>query len=116
MFCFWLHAQNTSQRLKFSISLHVTASTLPPPLSGRHRIGFAYESLKDRLPVRTMMRSGRWFLSRNLNYGISQVIIVKCVDELHRTNKERENDEEREAAKDIVEKLVSKQQIAHILI
>ena len=44
------------------------------------------------------------------------MIIVKCVDELHRTNKERENDEEREAAKDIVEKLVSKQQIEHILI
>ena len=47
---------------------------------------------------------------------LSQVIIVKCVDELHRTNKERDNDEEREAAKDIVEKLVSKQQIEHILI
>lgn len=41
---------------------------------------------------------------------LSQVIIVKCVDELHRTNKERENDEEREAAKGIVEKLVSEQQ------
>ena len=34
------------------------------------------------------------------------MIICKCVDELHRTNKERENDEEREAAKHIVEKLV----------
>ena len=53
------------------------------------------------------MRSGRFVLSRNLNFDFSQVIIVKCVDELHRTNKERENDEEREAAKDIVEKLVS---------
>ena len=27
------------------------------------------------------------------------MIICKCVDELHRTNKERESDEEREAAK-----------------
>ena len=35
------------------------------------------------------------------------MIICKCVDELHRTNKERESDEEREAAKGIVEKLVS---------
>ena len=35
------------------------------------------------------------------------MIICKCVDELHRTNKERENDEEREAAEGIVEKLVS---------
>ena len=34
------------------------------------------------------------------------MIICKCVDELHRVNKERENDEEREAAKHIVEKLV----------
>ena len=35
----------------WTIINHVTATTLPPPLSGRHRIGFAYESLKDRLPV-----------------------------------------------------------------
>ena len=37
----------------FSIMKLETASTLPPPLSGRPRIGFAYESLKDRLPVIT---------------------------------------------------------------
>ena len=39
------------------------------------------------------------------------MIICKCVDELHRTNKERENDEEREAAKGIVEKLVSERHV-----
>ena len=39
------------------------------------------------------------------------MIICKCVDELHRTNKERESDEERDAAKGIVEKLVSEQHV-----
>ena len=42
---------------KFLLNLFGTASMLPPPLTGRLRVGFAYESLKDRLPVRFWMRS-----------------------------------------------------------
>ncbi len=34
------------------------------------------------------------------------MIIVQCIDELHRKNKEREAEEERDEAKKVVEKLV----------